>query len=109
MGARSTAELARAPRVSFRNTAPGEKPPGNGPGWRAPGMQDSSEMTRTLTVLFRRNPARDRDNANVAYEGYEMLWPDGRPLAVGLEAFCKHGQRLLGLGRHLGSCPEKLI
>ncbi len=66
-------------------------------------------MTRTLTVLFRRDPDRDRYNETVAYEGYEILWPDGRPMAVGLEAFCKHGQRLLGLGRHLGSCTEKLM
>ena len=66
-------------------------------------------MARTLTVLFRRDPAKDRQNATVDYEGYEMLWPDGRPLGVGMEAFCKHGQRLLGLGRHLGSCTEKLV
>ena len=66
-------------------------------------------MARTLTVLFRRDPNRDRENAEIAYEGYEMLWPDGNPVSVGLEAFCKHGQRLLGLGRHLGSCSEKLI
>lgn len=66
-------------------------------------------MSRTLTVLFRRDLAKDRQNSNIDYEGYEMLWPDGAPVAVGLEAFCKHGQRLLGLGRHLGSCTEKLL
>jgi hypothetical protein len=66
-------------------------------------------MERTLTVLFRRDPARDQQKASIEYEGYELLWPDGRPVSVGLEAFCKHGQRLLGLGRHLGSCTEKLI
>lgn len=66
-------------------------------------------MARTLTILFRRDPDRDHQNANIDYEGYELLWPDGRPVAFGMEAFCKHGQRLLGLGRHLGSCTEKLI
>jgi hypothetical protein len=30
-------------------------------------------------------------------------------VAVGLDAFCKHGQRLLGLGRHLGRDRERLI
>ncbi len=66
-------------------------------------------MPRTLTILFRRDCSRDRQTSNIDYEGYELLWPDGRPVAVGLEAFCRHGQRLLGLGRHLGSCTEKLI
>ena len=28
---------------------------------------------------------------------------------MGLNAFCKHGQRLLGLGKHLAGCQEKLI
>ena len=37
------------------------------------------------------------------------FWPDGRPVAVGLDAFCKHGQRLLGLGKHLAGCQEKLV
>lgn len=66
-------------------------------------------MERTLTILFRRDPDKDRQNATTAYEGYELLWPDGRPVSVGVEAFCKHGQRLFGLGRYLGSCTEKLI
>jgi hypothetical protein len=45
----------------------------------------------------------------MAFEGYRIIWPDGRPVAVGLDAFCTHGQRLLGLGRHLGGRPERLI
>src|SRR5262249_15202016 len=28
---------------------------------------------------------------------------------VGLDAFCKHGQRLLGLGKRLEGCHEKFI
>src|SRR5579884_1661178 len=66
-------------------------------------------MSRALTVLFRRDPSRDRHCQAIAFEGYQVLWPDGRPVAVGLDAFCKHGQRLLGLGRHLAGCSERLI
>jgi hypothetical protein len=66
-------------------------------------------MSRTITLLFRRDPSRDRQNENCQFEGYEPLWPDGRPVAVGLDAFCKHGQRLLGLGKHLAGCQEKLV
>jgi hypothetical protein len=64
---------------------------------------------RTLTVLFRRDPSRDRQSENIRYEGYQVCWPDGRPVAVGLDAFCTHGQRLLGLGRHLRGCSERQI
>jgi hypothetical protein len=28
---------------------------------------------------------------------------------VGLDAFCKHGQRLLGLGKYLAGCNERLV
>ena len=66
-------------------------------------------MARRLTVLFRRDPSRDRQQGLIHFEGYEVLWPDGRPVTVGLDAFCKHGQRLLGLGRHLAGCSERLI
>jgi hypothetical protein len=66
-------------------------------------------MPRTLTVLFRRDPRRDHRQGKVACEGYQMLWPDGRPVTVGIEGFCRHGQRLLGLGRHLAGLPERLI
>src|SRR5437660_967628 len=66
-------------------------------------------MTRSLTILFRRDPARDRQSEQIHFEGYQPFWPDGRMVAVGLDAFCKHGQRLLGLGKHLAGCREKLI
>src|SRR5438552_4133411 len=66
-------------------------------------------MSRTLTLLFRRDPSRDRETGKIRFEGYVPLWPDGRPVAVGLDAFCKHGQRLLGLGRYLKGCRERLI
>lgn len=66
-------------------------------------------MSRTLTLLFRRDPSRDRQADEVQFEGYEILWPDGSPVAIGVEAFCKHGQRLFGLGKRLAGCHEKLI
>src|SRR5262249_40097938 len=56
-----------------------------------------------------RDSACDRVEENVRYEGYHPLWPDGRPVAIGLNAFCKHGQRLLGLGRHLAGVRERLV
>lgn len=66
-------------------------------------------MSRSLMVLFRRDPSKDRHKGNIFFEGYEVLWPDGRHVMVGLDAFCKHGQRLLGLGRALAGCRERLI
>lgn len=66
-------------------------------------------MSRSLTILFRRDPSRDRHTERAHFEGYTPLWPDGRAVNVGLDAFCTHGQRLLGLGKHLAGCREKLI
>jgi hypothetical protein len=66
-------------------------------------------MPRSLTILFRRDPSKDRQREHIHYEGYEILWPEGRPVAVGLDAFCRHGQRLLGLGKYLAGCHERLI
>jgi hypothetical protein len=66
-------------------------------------------VTRTLTALFQRDRSNDRVGAGIPFEGYRILWPDGRPAAVGLDAFCTQGQRLLGLGRHLNGRPELLI
>jgi hypothetical protein len=66
-------------------------------------------MSRSLQVLFRRDPSRDRHDNEVHYEGYEFLWPDGRAVAVGLDALCKHGQRLFGLGRRLNGGREQLL
>ena len=66
-------------------------------------------MSRKLTLLFRRDPSADRVENNVAFEGYKPMWPDYRPVQTGLDAFCKHGQRLLGLGRALAGREECLI
>lgn len=66
-------------------------------------------MSRTLQVLCRRDPSKDRQDERIRYQGYEFLWPDGRPLEVAFDALCKHGQRLLGLGKHLAGANEKMI
>ena len=55
-------------------------------------------MERTLRVRLRPESARDRRSARISFDGYAILWPDGRPVSVGFDAFCKQGQRLLGLG-----------
>jgi hypothetical protein len=60
-------------------------------------------------MLFRRDPARDRQQDSICFEGYEVLWPDGRAVNVGMDILCTHGQRLLGLGRHLAGCRERLL
>jgi hypothetical protein len=66
-------------------------------------------MARSLQVIFRRDPSKDRLDDAIHFEGYDFRWPDGQPVAIGLDAFCMHGQRLLGLGRHLQGCTEKLV
>jgi hypothetical protein len=52
-----------------------------------------------LTILLRHCRERDEVGPDVAYSGYDVFWPDGLPVGVGLRRFCRHGTRLL-LGRH---------
>jgi hypothetical protein len=52
-----------------------------------------------LIVLLRQRRERDEVGPGIAYWGYDIDWPDGRPVCVGLRRFCRHGTRLL-LGRH---------
>jgi len=66
-------------------------------------------MLRTLIVMFRRDPSRDHQQERIRFEGYQVYWPDGRAVNVGLDAFCIHGQRLLGLGKHLRGCSERQV
>ncbi|HKB40825.1 MAG TPA: hypothetical protein VKD72_30645 [Gemmataceae bacterium] len=66
-------------------------------------------MYRTLDVIFRRNPARDRQDEKIRYEGYQVLWADETPVGFGADAFCKHGQRLLGLGKYLAGASERRV
>jgi hypothetical protein len=65
--------------------------------------------SRSLNVVFRRDRSRDRQDNQIHYEGYRLFWPNGQAVAVGLDAFCKLGQRLLGLGRHLDRDRERLL
>jgi hypothetical protein len=57
-----------------------------------------------LTALLRHCRERDEVGPGVAYSGYDVFWPDGRPAGVGLRRFCRHGTRLL-LGRHPNGAP----
>jgi hypothetical protein len=66
-------------------------------------------MGRTICMLMKRDPSRDRREGERCFEGYAILWPDGRPVGVGLDAFCRHGQRLFGLGRELRGRAERLV
>ena len=67
-------------------------------------------MSRILILHFRRDPSRDRATEKAHLEGYTISWPeDGSPVALGLDAFCTHGQRLLGLGKRLAGRSEKLV
>jgi hypothetical protein len=64
---------------------------------------------RALTILFRRDPSRDRQRGDIRFEGYQILWPDGGRVDLKFDAFCQHAQRLLGLGRHLAGHHERLV
>jgi hypothetical protein len=66
-------------------------------------------MSRTLTAVFRRAPSRDKHINNFTLVGYSMSWPDGRPVAVGLDAFCHRGQRLLGIHKLMAGCDERKV
>ncbi len=66
-------------------------------------------MYRSITVLFQRDASRDRWRDRLQFAGYRLLWPDRREVDVGLDAFCRYGQRLLGLDRHLAGVSERLI
>jgi hypothetical protein len=66
-------------------------------------------MPRTLAILFRKDPVYDRERDGIDFQGYRMLWPDGQPVAVGLDALCRHGRRLLGLDRLCAGGQERLV
>ena len=44
-------------------------------------------MSRLITVLFRRDPSRDRHKGDIFFEGYEVLWPNGRCFSFSLLLF----------------------
>lgn len=66
-------------------------------------------MSRVLTILFRRDPSLDHQNERTRFEGYLPCWPNGTPLGITFGAFCKHGLRLFGLGKHLAGRSEKMV
>lgn len=65
--------------------------------------------SRSLLLQFRRDPARDQIINQVEHVGFQILWPDGKPVALGIESFCCRGQRLLGLDRQMKGFQERLI
>jgi len=66
-------------------------------------------MVRTLKVVFRRDPSRDCQRGDICCAGYQLLWPDSSPCAVGLAAFCQRGLKLLGLCRYLHDATDREI
>ncbi len=53
---------------------------------------------RELIVVLTRRRERDEAADRVTYSGYDIHWPDGRAVTIGLQRFCQQGTRLL-LGR----------
>ena len=53
---------------------------------------------RELFVVLKRRRERDAATEQAVYAGYDIYYPDGRPVAVGIQRFCQQGTRLL-LGR----------
>ena len=51
-----------------------------------------------LIVVLTRRRERDEAADRVTYSGYDIHWPDGRSVSIGLQRFCQQGTRLL-LGR----------
>src|SRR5205807_6517496 len=56
----------------------GPPPVGINPGPPA----ETAGMQRTLRALFRRDPSRDRLEKNILFAGYQVYWPDGRPVSL---------------------------
>jgi hypothetical protein len=57
-----------------------------------------SPLPEQLTVVLTRRRERDESADRVTYSGYDIHWPDGRSVTIGLQRFCQQGTRLL-LGR----------
>jgi hypothetical protein len=67
-----------------------------------PGIEGTRVMNRLqateMVVLLQRRRERDQAQQRIAFSGYDIFWPDGTPVSVGLRRFCQQGTRLL-LGR----------
>jgi hypothetical protein len=59
-----------------------------------------------LQVVLRRRRERDEAAQQIVYAGYDIVWPSGVPVGVGLSRFCQLGTRLL-LGRRRD--PEEAL
>jgi hypothetical protein len=66
-------------------------------------------MFRSVKVLFQRDVTKDLLSGKMFFEGYKLVWPDGRPVGYGVNAFCAYGQRLFGLGRYLKGSTERFV
>lgn len=58
-------------------------------------MIETFHSARSLTVLFERNTSSDEESGRVRYSGYDIYWPDGSPVTLGLNRFCQFGARTL--------------
>jgi hypothetical protein len=71
------------------------------------GDLDSERMNPVaLTVVLQRCPDKDGAKDGIHFAGYDIHWPDGRPVTLGLHRFCSQGTKLL-LGR--GREPERAL
>jgi hypothetical protein len=59
-----------------------------------------------LDVILHRRRERDATKDDITFAGYDICWPDGRPVSLGLRRFCQQGTRLL-LGR--ARDPERAL
>jgi hypothetical protein len=66
-----------------------------------PGSNAARLESVSLVVVFQRRPERDRAEKGISFSGYDIHWPDGQPVTLGLRRFCNQGTRLL-LGRARG-------
>lgn len=63
--------------------------------------KDSQQLTstlstgRSLTLCFVRNSVEDEETDRIRFSGYDILWPDGQRVDVGLSRFCQFGVRTL--------------
>ena len=61
-------------------------------------VRSKSPLPLQITVVLTRRRERDEAADRVTYSGYDIHWPDGRSVTIGLQRFCQQGTRLL-LGR----------
>jgi hypothetical protein len=60
------------------------------------------EQPTELILLFQRRPGTEHARGGITSSEYDIFWPDGQPVRLGLSRFCKVGARLLLGRRHEG-------